>query len=265
MRVVIPTRGRIGDQTTLGGLSKKMRETVVDLVCPAREAVEHAARWPGVNVVAQPDPDMTIAAKRAWIMREWRDAGHSRIVMLDDDQSWYVRRSDDDWHLVQASAEQVEHWFDELGRVLGPEMPHAGFGPRQGNNRKPAGWSVPDRMMYSLGYYLPVVVKECELGRIEHREDMDYTLQLLRKGYPNAVCHSFVGNQRAFSRGGCTGQRTVEASNSDARLLAELHPGYVRVVEKQYKSSVPRLEVVCQWARALRDGQQWRESRAGGN
>jgi hypothetical protein len=116
---------------------------------------------------------------------------------------------------------------------------------------------TPDRMMLALGYYLPVVMREAELGRIETREDMDVALQLLRRGHPNAVCHTFVVGQEGAgyaASGGCTGQRTTEASNRDAHRLAELHPGYVRVVERDYKSSVPRAEVVCSWAKALRDG-----------
>jgi hypothetical protein len=110
-------------------------------------------------------------------------------------------------------------------------------------------------MIFSLGYYLPIVVKECELGRIETREDMDVTLQLLRKGYPNAVWHTTVNDQReAYAPGGCSSHRTIESSNADAYELQRLHPGYVRVVERAYKGSVPRKEVNCQWQKALEDG-----------
>jgi hypothetical protein len=109
-------------------------------------------------------------------------------------------------------------------------------------------------MIYSLGYYLPKVVEECELGRIETREDMDVTLQLLRKGYPNAVWHTTVANQRKYNApGGATNERTVESMNADAYKLARLHPGYVRVDDKRYKTSVPRLEVHCSWKKALQD------------
>jgi hypothetical protein len=97
---------------------------------------------------------------------------------------------------------------------VGPEFPHVGFGPRQGNNHEKGGWKTPARMMFSLGYYLPIVVKECELGRVETREDMDVTLQLLRKGYPNAVWQTTVNDQRKYDApGGCTNERTIERSN----------------------------------------------------
>jgi hypothetical protein len=109
-------------------------------------------------------------------------------------------------------------------------------------------------MAASLGYYLPVVAREVELGRIATREDMDIALQLLRKGYPNAVWHGAVTDPRSYTPGGCSSWRTIESTNKDARTLAQLHKGYVTVVERQYKS-VPRLEVICGWGKALRDGQ----------
>jgi hypothetical protein len=108
-------------------------------------------------------------------------------------------------------------------------------------------------MIYSLGYFLPIVVKECELGRIETREDMDITLQLLRKGYPNAVWHTTVNDQKSNAPGGCSTYRTTESWNADAYKLQRLHPGYVSVVERTYEQST-RLEVICQWQRALEDG-----------
>src|SRR5262245_3696326 len=62
----------------------------------------------------------------------------------------------------------------------------------------------------SCAGYLPIVVKECELGRIETREDMDITLQLLRKGYPNAVWQTTVNDQRGYDApGGCTNERKI--------------------------------------------------------
>ena len=113
--------------------------------------------------------------------------------------------------------------------------------------------------MFSLGYYLPIVVRECKLGRIETREDMDITLQLLRKGYPNAVWQTTVNDQRKYDApGGCTNERTIERSNADAHELARLHPGYVSVVERAYEASVPRKEVICRWQKALQAGLTFR-------
>jgi hypothetical protein len=263
MEIVIPTRGRLDHQYTLADLSPKQLARMT-LVCPVDEVSGHQRRHPEVAVLPQPDHIQTISEKRAWIVKEWSRYGAEKIVMLDDDLRFYVRREDVPDRLRYCTAEDIDYWFDELETRLTSDVPHAGFGPRQGNNNQEPGWQTPGRMMLCLGYHLPTVVKHAEFGRVKFREDMDVTLQLLRAGLPNAVCHTMVVGQASgyAAKGGCTDERDVEGSNTEADRLAKLHPGYVRVVEKPYKSSIPRREVICSWAKALRDGQQRRRDQA---
>jgi hypothetical protein len=254
MQIIIPTRGRTARQLTLEALPSELRKRTT-LVCPKIEVGRLFRLHKDVEIVVQPDPTWTIARKRAWIMREWLRCGYDKILMFDDDLCFATRISESDRHLRAIHGDELGAEIQRLEERLGPEFPHVGFGARQGNNNlKKVGWHTPSRMMYSLGYYLPIVVKECELGRIETREDIDLTLQLLRKGYPNAVWHTTVNDQRFNAPGGCTTERTIESSNADAYKLVELHPGYVSTIERSYKASVPRVEVRCQWQRALQDG-----------
>lgn len=262
MQIVIPTRGRISKQLTLERLSPAARARTT-LVCPADEVSRHRGRVPAdVTVMAQPDHIRTIAAKRAWIMREWHARGVERLLMLDDDLAMHVRRTDDrPDRLKFASDHETDRWLGELESRLSPDLPHAGFGARQGNNQQEAGWQRPGRMMYSLGYHLPTVMANVELERVLYREDMDVTLQLLRAGFPNEVCHTFVCGQSGFgAKGGCADERTIPESDAAAEKLAALHPGYVKVVQREYKS-VPRKEVMCYWKRALEDGLAARRQR----
>jgi hypothetical protein len=260
MRIIIPTRGRKDKQLTVQSLVAPLgdREFMsrVTLVCPQKEFSGLRAARDDYDVVAQPDATWTISKKRKWIIEEWHRRGEDKIIMLDDDLRFATRESEQDWHLKEITGAELRAEFKNLEEKLGPEFPHVGFGPRQGNNTlEEVGWKSPAKMCYSLGYYLPVVVKEVELGRIETREDMDITLQLLRKGYPNAVWMTTVNDQRKYDApGGATDERTIESSNTDARRLAELHPGYVSFTERKYKASVPRIEVICQWKKALEDG-----------
>jgi hypothetical protein len=255
MQIIIPTRQRRDQQLTLQSLPGELRKRTT-IVCPNKEAFYLSALDERVKVIAQPYSDWTIARKRRWILEEFHQRGEEKIIMLDDDLRFSTRINEDDWHLKELTGNDLIEQFQLLEDKLGPEFPHVGFGPRQGNNRlEEVGWKTPAKMCYSLGYYLPVVVKECELGRIETREDMDLTLQLLRKGYPNAVLQTTVNDQRKYDApGGATNERTIESSNADAYKLAQLHPGYVTTVEKKYKASVPRVEVICQWQKALEDG-----------
>ena len=263
MRIVIPTRGRLDNQLTIKSLTYCGLIKRTTMIVPPREYNHFRELRDDYDVVAQPNPDWTIAKKRAWIIGTWAVLeGHEKIIMLDDDLRFATRMSETDWHLREIAGEELEAEFNRLEEKLGPEFPHVGFGPRQGNNTlEDVGWKTPAKMCYSLGYYIPIVAKECELGRIETREDMDITLQLLRKGYPNAVWQTTVNDQRKYDApGGATRERTVESSNADAKRLADLHPGFVSTVEKKYKASLPRVEVIVQWQKALQDGQRTREA-----
>jgi len=265
--IIIPTRGRWDLALTCDRLPRELRKDIY-IVCPSNEAHRHEDMRPWARVVVQQDDAMTIAAKRARIMRDWR--GADRIVMLDDDLRFFVKREEDPKRLRTPTADEVVYWFRQLADMIGPapqQYAHAGFGSRLFNNAKEPGWQHAKRMQYVLGYHLPTVRRECDLsGRIETREDMDYVLQLLRKGYPNAVCHTFVAEQsnEYAARGGCTGQRSTASSDADAELLSCLHPGLVRVVRKDYKGH-PRNEVVIRWEAALREGQKREQDGSGGD
>jgi len=258
MKIIIPTKGRISNQLTIANLPEELRKNTV-LVCPEKERFWHSQKQSFVTVIAQPDPDMGIADKRKWIMEQSRNEwNYEKIVMLDDDLRLAIRRIDDPGLFRKAGPEDIIKAFRELEEILSPEIPHAGFAVRGsgiGDAAKQGGWQVTGkRAMYSLAYHVSTVLDNAEFGRIGTHEDIDITLQLLRKGFPNAINFSFVTDQAFGKPGGCSDERTVEKNNVDVLKLAELHPGYVRVTEKMYKVSTPRLEVVCAWQKALKDG-----------
>ena len=262
LQIIIPTRGRVNQQLTLASFPTELRQCTT-IVCPQKEVFTLSGMDDFTKVIAQPDPNWTIAQKRKWIIEHWYKAGCTKILMLDDDLRFSTRISETDWHLKEIRGKDLIPEFERLAEKLSPEVPHVGFGPRQGNNNlEEVGWKTPGKMCYSLGYYLPIVATEVELGRIETREDMDITLQLLLKGYPNAVWQTTVNDQRKYDApGGATNERTIESSNADAYKLVDLHPGYVSTTEKKYTASVPRIEVICQWGKAYEDGQRNRASK----
>jgi hypothetical protein len=256
MQIIIPTRGRTSQQLTLQSLPPELRKRTT-LVCPKQEAVRLSSLYADVEIVIQPDPDWKIAKKRDWIMREWFRCGYDKIIMIDDDLSFATRISADDWHLRKIRDDELISEFHRIEDKLGAEFPHVGFGQRLGNHLLAGGWKSPARMLCTLGYYLPIVTKECRFDLVELHEDLCVTLQLLLKGYPNAVWTETIINWCNLP-GGASTWRTVEMSNAEARKLAELFPDYVSVVQRDYKVSVPRLEVIARWQRALEDGQRHR-------
>jgi hypothetical protein len=247
LRIVIPTYRRKEHQVTFSHVPPEWRARTT-FVADGRDCTSLRLLFgnTGAEFLEHPADVTTIAAKRAWIIRQTQ---WSKVLMLDDDLRPCSRRTGSG--LPTALPKEVDEMFRLVEAKL-DEVVHCGISSRQGNNHFEPGWNRNKRMMYALGYRTDVVREVCELGRITTREDFDYTLQLLRKGYPNAVYGYFCVDQRYDKDGGCKAEgRTVERSNADAERLAALHPGLIRIVEKQYKTSVPRKEVVVSWAKAF--------------
>ena len=105
--IVVPTRGRISTQLTVSNLPKVLHQAVT-IVCPASERIWIQDRFPQTTVLAQPDPEMRIAEKRKWIVE---NIDHERIVMLDDDLRFAVRRTDEPTKFLKATNQQIMDAF----------------------------------------------------------------------------------------------------------------------------------------------------------
>jgi hypothetical protein len=283
MFLFVPTRGRttIAQQETLASLPDFWRKRTT-IVCPSNEVDWFIKNYRGIRAVwKQPNDKMTIAAKRAWIFQRTAKEKMQKIMMLDDDLRFGIRletpkqfkgygvRPYDAWKEYRAKHSdahkliltdkgndlRAEKIFYAIERMLSTYA-HGGIAPRLMNQEYGHEFCVNGRVNYALAYHVPTVMEHCELGRINTREDFDYTLQLMRAGFPNAVyCWGICEQYKLYGApGGTTGQRTVENSNADAKKLAKLHPGIVKVVEKDYKGAGKRLEVVVSWANAIAEG-----------
>lgn len=258
MRIYIPTRGRVGQQKTLDNLPVELFDDLF-LVCPENEIEGHKRAGVFAQFLPQPDPDMGIAAKRAWIVAQCTDT--EKLVMLDDDLRFAKRRDDEKSLFRKATDEEIIRAFAEMEVLLEEDTPHIGFAARGGSIgplSERGGWQEAKRQMYVLGYHVPTVLREVVFGRVRTHEDMDVTLQLLTKGYPNLVNFSLVVDQKYNSPGGCDSERTIEISNADCLRLQELFPEFVKVKQKSYSTSVDRFEVTCYWQKALDYGLQFR-------
>lgn len=272
MRIVIPTYRRADKQITFQQLPPELKARttlVVDAFDAARLRLKMPpSRHEGYELLEHPPEVNSIAKKRAWILETFQD---EKLMMFDDDVRFFVRD-----HYRAAGAigaallSETGHPKllppkpEEFTRILAAMSdkldthPHGGFSLRQGNNHLAPGWIPNMRVVAALAFRPEVVRRECELGRIETREDMDYTLQLLRRGLPSAVladmCVDPIDSYAA--EGGVNAQlpSRVAAADRDAQRLAELHPGLVRVVYKDYKQGVKRKEVVVSWKKAYEEG-----------
>ncbi len=264
LQIVIPSYRRMPRQSTLGYLPPSVLSRTWLVIDDEDAKLIPLYDTRDVNILIHPPEIDSIAKKRAFIIRHFgvadRGVEHQRkIVMFDDDLRFSVRVSNLDVRLRQATHVDLEDQLTLLEEQL-ESYAHCGWSMRQGNNTKrEGGWSQNARMCYVLAYDCGLLVtmenrKEIELGRIETREDMDLTLQLLRAGFDNIVNYDIAADQVGgyAAKGGCSSQRTLESSNADAYRLAELHPGLVKVVDKVYEGSLSRKEVIVQWKKAFR-------------
>lgn len=261
-QIYIPTYRRTTKQGAYNQLPESLRKKVT-FVVDAKDAKElHEQGFSSSSeIVVHPKSINTIAKKRAWILETTE---YRRIVMLDDDCLFYRRTYPPEKNGLPSLPKFKEGDLEELFRWLNKALrkyAHAGIPMRQMHQSKPDGVHEVSRQCYLLGYNVAMVRDLCELGRIETREDMDLTLQLLIQGYPNAMWNDFAVGQPGYnSAGGCSEQRVISKSNRDARKLARYFPGFVKVVDKDYEHSVKRQEVIVQWKKAYESGKQRRNN-----
>lgn len=263
MKIVIPTKGRMPRQATLSYLPPHWCERTTLVVNEADASLRGLYDLRGASLLVHPPEVDTIAKKRQWIIE---NPVFDKIVMFDDDLR-FAHRRDQGTKLFQATHEEINGALNWLEQALNVYV-HAGFSARQGNNHvepDSIGTCIvrTSRMMFTLGYRCDTIRKlvaegKVELGRVRTREDMELTVQLLKLGYDNVVDFAIATDQVSGfgAKGGCTEERTIDSTSEDAETFAALHPGLVKVVEKTYKGSPARKEVIVQWKKAFGAGVQ---------
>ncbi|HEX7962207.1 MAG TPA: hypothetical protein VF493_19995, partial [Terriglobales bacterium] len=138
---------------------------------------------------------------------------------------------------------------------------HVGLSQRQGNNRieQDDVWNTRMNSVYCHDVEAQRR-RKLRWDRTPVMEDFDMTLQLLRSGVQNRVSYKFAHDQNASNTaGGCSLWRTNDVQKQGAERLAELHPGFVRVVTKKTKNGwfgdQERADVVVSWKKAYESSQ----------
>lgn len=242
----IPTKGRVTKQFTLSNLPSKLHKQIT-LVCPEDEDEILRIIYPTITVVAQPHP-MSIGEKRAWIFQELaKDVDFA--WQLDDDLRFkvvvhdYFRKPTEDqlfegFQTVESYSEQ----YDVLGLGTSYMAPKGGV---KENYHLGFAFGFSKRARASL-----------EMNRMDVFEDIDYTLQMLRKGIPLAVCYDVVVEQKeADATGGVTEERDLGMIERDFEMLQSFHPDYVKRKERgNHPAAITRIS----WAKAAEEGKRLR-------
>lgn len=250
--VCIPTRGRAYEQRTLDTLRGTRWEERTWLVVPDEE--HHLHNYPRVlahNVEG-------ISATRQWIVE---NAYHAeRVIMLDDDLLFAVRRLDEPAKFNKASPTDLADILDTLDSML-DQMPVCGLSARQGGNN--LADAPPIMLNTRLNAVHALNVRWMADNNIRYRktfmEDFDMVLQVLSLGVPTAslTTHAW-DNYKTNAPGGCSIYRTLEGQAKASYDLEATWPDFVTSVEKTQKGGgdgwAKRIDVRVQWQKAAKAG-----------
>jgi len=245
MDICILSSGRAGRQATWSALPAAI-QAKTKIVIPAGEE-HHYAKFPHISV-----PVKGIGPTRQWVIDNCSD----KVVMLDNDLTFAVRRGDNPAKFVPATDKDVEDMFNTIWGLL-DKYAHVGVAGREGGNRVISRFIHTTRMIRILAYDARVLRKaKVRFDALEVMEDFHTTLRLLRLGFDNILLNHIVHNQYGSNTaGGCSQYRTPEMQELAANLLKEHHPDFVKVVKKQTKVAWggmrERSDVIIQWKRAF--------------
>jgi hypothetical protein len=236
------------------------------LFVPKSEWQTYSLAVPELRVCAIPDKVKGIIRTRRWIAEYAKKNDHEKFVMCDDDLRFHVRMGRDDWHLREASNKELGLMFDWIEKKLNKHA-QVGISAREGNNRAGTGdvnelTAMNTRLLRVYAYRTELFLDACKAAKVPETFTMDdfhVTLTLLRSGHSNCQTYWWANDQRGTQDvGGASTYRTLETHDASAKLLAEMHPEYVRLHQKVNKSAQnglgTRLEVVISWKRAYEEG-----------
>jgi hypothetical protein len=274
--LVIPTHNRVNKQITLAALPDALRAEVVLVASLPDEAKALRGLHPDNEVVVARGTS-SIAEKRHWIMTHLCGAQGKMLFMMDDDiaffercpPKWRVWQEERGAYAVKPTAPKgtslmtrlypgspaLLRLFQDLdARVSSYNPAMLGISHRRHSDKQKESWHINGRMMYCFGVD-PERYKRLKIrfDAVRVREDFHCVLAMLRAGQEGHSYNELLNNEYGSfnAKGGCHDERSMALSDAECFKLAELHPGLVKVVDRAYKCSISRKEVVVAWKRAF--------------
>ena len=262
MLIAIPSKARATRQITLRGLPEKIRadtHLVVDF--------DERSSYQGAHhKVLTLSPDIKgIGGTRQALVDYCHARGESKLLMLDDDLTFAIRRTDEPTKFstptdgdIEAVIEDVEFQLDSYA--------HVAIAPREGGNRRIDDYVSNNRALRALAFRVDKLKEyDIKFTDMEVMEDFYVQLSLLLRGEPHQSINWMVQNQGGSnSEGGCSTYRTPEVQARAAEALHAKFTDFVRVVDKETKTAWgggTRKDVVVSWKASYEEGRR----RAGKN
>jgi hypothetical protein len=233
MIVFVPTRARISKQVTMKEFDLPAKEYATVFVVPSSEEVTFRQRWPKVTLHVVPD-HFRLSDIRQYLVDMWNVFGDPHHVCMDDDLVFLRRKAPLDVHQRKGNAADAKDAFARMESWLKLGYVHGSLSQRGGNNHCEEAFKVIGRSTDCHFYNAEIIKNEgIKINDVILRQDFHLTLSLLELGYPNLIDHEFMSGQKDGTPGGCQTYRNHEMLEQQAHLLAELHPGFVKVVTKE--------------------------------
>ncbi|TXH56343.1 MAG: hypothetical protein E6Q97_06555 [Desulfurellales bacterium] len=252
--ICIPTIHRQNAALTLSSFT--MREGLGPVCIVTRE--EERQFW-----LKQRDVDEVIVPQRSGIafarqaVIDWAiDAGHEKVLMLDDDLYFYTRYKEGSTDLRKSLPGEISNALLVLSSAL-DTYAHVTMGPRQFQQAKPNP-AYENVRANNVHGYRPQVLREhgIRFADMECMEDYHVTLSLMECGFPNYGYWGVVWNQKqSGGAGGCSTYRDAAMQERSAKRLEALHPKTVKAVIKRSETGRgamgTRWDVSVRWKDAL--------------
>jgi hypothetical protein len=266
MRIYIPSRGRADPR--LQYTSRILNDAgIVHYLVVRPDEMEayqimlnhHADEFRHTKLLDRPESCTNLSQTLSHLIRVSAGIGVN-CLLLDDDLRFSRRISQKGPELRKADPQDMPELIARLAALLDGDVKMAGISARTMNqNRYPDTVQYCGRQMQAHAIDTEFFVDEgIDPARVICKSDFHMTLCVLEAGYRNAIICDYTVDQASGSnaKGGVSTYRTAEVINEGAELLKQLHPDYVKIVEKAtvWKGmSGIRKEVNIGWKKAYKE------------
>jgi hypothetical protein len=242
MKIYIPTRGRPEQQRT----AEALESAGIDATLVLSKDDEENYFTEGVSCITVKASD--IATKRQRIL-ELSPKG--KILMLDDDLTFYTRKPDGNF--VKADKRGIQRIIKWFSHALSDHA-HAGLTDKFMGQSKRRGVQNHGRYNQALGYNTKLFPSPAPKFRVAINEEHDMHLQLATRGLEPIINNEFSKDAKYYSEGGCSTWRTKTVEAKAMKQFAALWPDLVKLGPTE--QSISGLAARVRWAKAVKMGEE---------
>jgi hypothetical protein len=265
MIITIPTYMREDNQKCLDGLPENIKNKVTLFTHSGRAEILRSATKHDVIDMGSCDG---IADVRQKLIDHVKDnLGVSKVFIMDDGCKFKKRV---DMKLVDMEESDYIAMFNQVEGLL-DKYPMVGISDQAGNNRVEEDLQTVGRSYSCYGVNIDMLRQNNirfdamyqDNNEIKLYEDFHLILDILTKGFENAICYNYAFSHAHGKKGGNSTMRTNELQKKCLLTLSERYPGLVKLVKKEnpsWKAGLDdsenfRWEAQLSWKKAWEIGQ----------